>query len=360
MKTAADLGYLRGYNEALVVAIARREATFDRATVAAATGLTPQAVSKVLARLIDSGLVVAAGREIRGVGKPTTLYRIDATSRYAIGAHVGRRRVRLVLTDLAGVVRDSVIAPLPANFTPDRLLAELAAGVAALAGPPIADKLVGVGIGMVGPLDYQLGVVRDAHGLEHWHDVPLRDLAAQRLAVPVIVDKDTTAGVIAEAWRRGREFRDAALVMVETGVGAGLWLSGSAYRGAHTNAGEFGHTVIALDGPLCVCGRHGCVEVIHERAVADGDFARAARVLASGIVNLLQTVDVNHVVLAGSGISGHSEVYLSTVQDAVSGEVRRSDWLTVEVSTSALGADFAAAGAAMEVLNAFYGVPGPA
>jgi predicted NBD/HSP70 family sugar kinase len=360
MKTAADLGYLRGYNEALVVAIARRSPTFDRAMIATATGLTPQAVSKVLARLIESGLVVAAGRENRGVGKPTTLYRMDPTSRYAIGAHVGRRRVRLVLTDLVGVVRSSVVADLPANFTPDRLLDELGTGVAALSGPEIGSRLVGVGIGMVGPLDYQLGVVRDAHGLEHWHDVPLRDLAARRLAVPVIVDKDTTAGVIAEAWLRGREFRDAALVMVETGIGAGLWLGGSAFRGAHTNAGEFGHTVVQLDGPLCVCGRHGCLEIIHERAVAAGDFDRAARVLASGIVNLLQTVDVNHVVLAGSGITQHAAVYLAAVQDAVSGEVRRSDWLTVDVSTSALGDDFAAAGAAMEVLNAFYGVPVPA
>ena len=58
----------------------------------------------------------------------------------------------------------------------------------------MSERLVGVGIGMVGPLDYRLGVVRDAHGLRHWHDVPLRDLAAARLGVPVIVDKDTTAG----------------------------------------------------------------------------------------------------------------------------------------------------------------------
>ena len=80
--------------------------------------------------------------------------------------------------------------------------------------------------------------------------------------------------------------------MVETGVGAGLWLSGNAYRGAHTNAGEFGHSVVQFDGPACVCGRHGCLEVVHDRAVAAGDIALAARVLASGVVDLLQTIDV--------------------------------------------------------------------
>ena len=63
-----NLGYLRDYNEGLVVAVARAQPgfAFDRAAVAGATGLTPQAVSKVLARLIDHGLVEAAGHRRTG------------------------------------------------------------------------------------------------------------------------------------------------------------------------------------------------------------------------------------------------------------------------------------------------------
>jgi predicted NBD/HSP70 family sugar kinase len=358
-RSAADLDYLRDYNEALVVALARRADTFDRATVADATGLTPQAVSKVIARLIDAGLVAADGVRRQGVGKPTTVYRLLTGSRYAIGAHVSRRTLRLVLTDLAGEIHASEVRPLPRDFTPEVLLDTLAAAVPAM---PIstAGALVGVGIGMVGPMDYEHGVVRDAHGFRHWHDVPLRDLAAQRLGLPVLVDKDVTAGVTAEAWRRGSGFRDAVLIMVESGIGAGLWLDGGAYRGAHTNAGEFGHTVVQLDGPLCVCGRRGCVEIVHNQAAADGDIARAARVLGSGVVNLLQTLDVNHVVLAGADLLRHSDVYVGAVEHAVRTEIRRADWLTVDVTPSAMGADVIAAGAAMEMLNACYGLRTPA
>lgn len=361
MKTAADLGYLRGYNEALVVAIARREMTFDRALIAAATGLTPQAVSKVVARLADAGLVTEVGKRAGGVGKPTTIYRMVPDSKFALGAQVSRQTSRMVLTDLTGAVHDRVTRDLPTDFTPELLLDQLDSQARVLLGrrPEAAARLVGVGVGMVGPLDFEQGVVRDAHGLRHWHDVPLRDQAAARLGVPVLVDKDTTAGVIAEAWRRGPEFRNAALILVETGVGVGLWLDGAPYRGAHTNAGEFGHTVIALDGPLCLCGRHGCVEIVHDLAVASGDIDRAARVLGTSVVNLLQTIDARHVVLAGSGIARHQQTYLRAVEHAVRTEVLRSDWLQVEISTSTLGEDFAAAGAAMEVLNAYYGVPTP-
>jgi predicted NBD/HSP70 family sugar kinase len=355
----AGLGYLRGYNDALVVGLARSVPEFDRASIAAATGLTPQAVSKVLARLTGDGLIEPAGVRRQGVGKPATIYRIVASSRYAIGVHVARTRVRLVLTDLLGTVLAGSSAPLPADFTPGELLDAVDAARAELQRRRPVDpaRILGLGLGMVGPLDHANGIVRDAHRLQHWHDVPLRELAAARLDLAVHLDKDVTAGVTAEAWRRGPDFRDGVLIMVESGIGAGLWLSGAAYRGAHTNAGEFGHTVVQFDGPRCVCGRHGCLEVLHDATVAAGDVPRAARLLGVGVVNLLQTTDVGHVVLAGADLLRHREVYLAEVASAVRHQVPRADWLTVDVSVSALGGDVIAAGAAMQVLNAAHGRP---
>jgi predicted NBD/HSP70 family sugar kinase len=355
----ADLTFLRGYNEALVMAVARTLPSFERATIADATALTPQAVSKVLARLVEDGLIAPAGVRRAAIGKPASVYELVPQSRYAIGAHVTRRGLRLVLTDLAGTVRHSAMTPLPADFTPDTLLTELAAGIDRITGAhDVRGRLTGLGIGMVGPLDHAQGTVRDAHRLRHWHDVPLRALAERALGLPVHLDKDVTAGVTAEAWRHGPAFRDAALIMVESGVGAGLWLNGAAHRGAHTNAGEFGHTVVDLSGPSCVCGRRGCLEAVHDRAVESGNLPAAARVLAVGIVNLLQTLDVAHVVLAGADLLAHAEAYRAEAERAVRTEVPRADWQTVEISLSSLGADVIAAGAAMQVLDSRYGIPG--
>jgi predicted NBD/HSP70 family sugar kinase len=271
---------------------------------------------------------------------------------------VTRRGLRLVLTDLAGTVRHSAVTPLPADFTPGALLIELAAGIDRITGAhDVRGRLTGLGIGMVGPLDHAQGTVRDAHRLRHWHDVPLRALAEQALGLPVHLDKDVTAGVTAEAWRHGPAVRDAALIMVESGVGAGLWLNGAAHRGAHTNAGEFGHTVVDLSGPACVCGRRGCLEAVHDRAVESGDLRAAARVLAVGVVNLLQTLDVAHVVLAGADLLAHAEIYHAEVERAVRTEVPRADWQSAEVTLSSLGADVIAAGAAMQILDSRYGIP---
>ena len=357
-RSAADLGFLWGYNEALVMAVARSVPAFERATIAAATGLTPQAVSKVLARLVGDGLIAPAGVRRTAVGKPAGVYELVPASRYAVGAHVARRTLRLVLTDLAGTVQHSAVTALPADFTPATLLTELAAGVDRITGAhDVRGRLTGVGIGMIGPLDHAQGTVRDAHRLRHWHDVPLRELAEQALGLPVHLDKDVTAGITAEAWRHGPAFRNAALIMVESGVGAGLWLNGAAHRGAHTNAGEFGHTVVELTGPPCVCGRRGCLEAVHDRAAESGDLRTAARVLAVGVVNLVQTLDVAHVVLAGADLLAHAGTYRAEVEEALRTQVPRADWQTAAVTVSSLGADVIAAGAAMQILDSRYGIP---
>lgn len=345
------LGFLRDYHESLVIALARTVPSIERGPVAELTGLTPQAVSKVLARLVDEGVIAPSGVRRPALGKPASIYRLVPESHWAIGAHVTRRALRLALTDLAGTVHATSSTPLPPDFTPAQLLDRLASGVASLRGGRVLD---GVGIGMIGPLDHAAGIVRDAHRLRHWHDVPLKAQATQALGLPVLVDKDVTAGVTAEAWRRGAGFRDAALIMVESGVGAGLWLGGGAHRGAHTNAGEFGHTVVQLDGPPCVCGRRGCLEAVHDRASTP---ASAAAVLATGVVNLLQTLDLEHIVLAGADLLAHGEVYRRVISEAVRTEVPRADWLTAQVSLTSLGTDAIAAGAAMQVLDARFGLP---
>ncbi|SCF21044.1 ROK family transcriptional regulator [Micromonospora chokoriensis] len=357
-RITADVTFLRGYNQARVMALGRTGRTFERSTVVEATGLTPQAVSKVIARLTGDGLIRPAGVRRAGIGKPAVVYELVPDSRYAIGAHVARRTLRLVLVDLAGAVRHSAVSPLPGDFTPEQLLDALASGVGAMTtSGDVGGRLTGVGIGMIGPLDHANGLVRGAHGLRHWHDVPLRELAEKHLDLPVHLDKDVTAGITAEAWRHGATFGDAALIMIESGIGGGFWLGGTAHRGAHTNAGEFGHTVVDLDGPRCVCGRHGCLEIVHHHAADAGDIARAARVVAVGVVNLLQTLDLAHVVLAGADLLRHPQTYLTAVTEAVRADARRADWLTTTVTLSGLGADAIAAGAAMQVLDQHFGVP---
>ncbi|HEX4088182.1 MAG TPA: ROK family protein [Trebonia sp.] len=343
-------------SDALVLGMARQEQAVDRSALATRTGLTPQAVSNVLARLTSAGLLEPLGVRRSGVGKPPTMHQLRDTARQAVGAHVTRRGLRLTRVDLRGRVRSRLWYDLPRGFAPGAVLEKLRAGTRELRQAVHADggDLVGVGIGMVGPLDQRLGVVRDAYGLEGWHDVPLRQLAEDVLGLPVLVDKDVSAAAAGQAWAQPGHDADTAVILIEAGVGAGLWLSGAVHRGRHTNAGEFGHTVIDLHGPRCVCGRDGCLEVVHDTALERGDVAGAASAIAVGALNIVEALDVRGIVLAGSDFLRHEEIYLGAVTDAINRYRPASDWRRVDVSAAAHGQDCVAAGAGAQILQQLY------
>lgn len=124
-----------------------------------------------------------------------------------------------------------------------------------------------IGVGFGGPVDHARGVVLKSHHVEGWENVPLRDELERLFGVPVVIDNDANAGTLGE-WRfgAGRGFDDLLYINVGTGIGGGVVAGGRLIRGAGNLAGEIGHATIVRDGPLCTCGRRGCLE-----ACASGD-----------------------------------------------------------------------------------------
>jgi glucokinase len=111
-------------------------------------------------------------------------------------------------------------------------------------------------------------------------DMPVRDLMAERLGLPVVVDNDANAALVAE-WRFGaaRGARHALMLTIGTGVGGGLLVGGRIVRGASGAAGELGHVVIDEDGPPCpgTCPNHGCLESLCSGPALAREGTRAAR-----------------------------------------------------------------------------------
>ncbi len=254
----ANLTGLRDHKAALVLGLLRTAPEgSSRVELAARTGLTPQAISKIVTRLLDDGLAQEAGRATSTGGKPRTLLRLRPDAACAVGVALDRHRAVVVLADLTGAVRYRAAAGFGlASAPPEQVVDLLAAEVGrAIDAAPEGARVLGAGVGCRGPLDHSTGVLHRPGGLRSWDRFPLKDALTARLdGMPVQVDKDTNAAVLAVAGPGS-----AAYLHVADGVGAGLLLNGALYRGARTNAGEFGHQVLHLDGPPCTCGRRGCL-----------------------------------------------------------------------------------------------------
>jgi len=120
-----------------------------------------------------------------------------------------------------------------------------------------------IGIGLVGQTDPGTGTWLEAMNLPIKSPVPLGRQVSDRFGISVALDNDVHAATMAEMrWGMGKESTDFIYVNVGTGISAGLVFNGQLLRGTQNYAGELGHMVIQPDGPLCPCGRHGCVEPI--------------------------------------------------------------------------------------------------
>ncbi|MFD5745891.1 ROK family protein [Streptomyces sp. NPDC127033] len=384
--SGANLPVLRGYNSALVLDLLRAagEGGISRLELAERTGLTPQAVSKITARLRAEGLAAEAGRRASTGGKPRTVLRLVPSAAYAVGLHLDRDELTAVLVDLAGAPVAVRQVPFDLGAGAERVVETAAAQVEAVRGGPggcgggvgplevgslgvgpLGAGPLGVGVAMPGPLDHTTGVLRRVTGFPQWEGFPLREALATRLRLPVVLDKDTNAAALGLALRgragtggpavaggatgAGDSF---AYLHLGTGLGAGLVLGGALHRGARTGAGEFGHQVIQLDGPLCGCGNRGCVEVLCLAAVARGDLAEAARVLGAGAANLVALLDIERVLLGGRTIAAHEERFVRGVRAVIA---ERAGGAGIPVELAGGGAHAVAEGAAQLVLAPVFG-----
>jgi glucokinase len=184
-------------------------------------------------------------------------------------------------------------------------------------------RLAAVGVSFGGPVDFARGVVRLSHHVPGWDNWPLRDQLRAELGAPVAVDNDANAGALGE-WKfgAGREAVSLLYVTVSTGVGGGWVLGGRVYRGAEGMAGEIGHTVVDPSGPLCICGRRGCVEILacgpaiarraRERLEAEPAAGAPLRRLIQDDLDALTAEHVSRAAMEGDALAG--EVLLAAAR----------------------------------------------
>jgi predicted NBD/HSP70 family sugar kinase len=353
-ESGVNLRGLRQHNRALLLTEICRAGGLSRVELAERSGLTQQAVSKIVPELISAGLLDEQRLPAAGVGKPRTRLGIRPGARYALGVQLDRDEVQVVLTDLLCTVVAVTTAPLAPGFTPADAVSAIGLGVDRLCTGVDRAKVLGLGVGALGPLDHRTGVIHDATNLPGWHEVPLRDELAARTGLQVIVDKDTNTAAFAHHWQTDGPTPATAVVLVGTGIGVGLLIDGRLYRGPRTNAGEFGHTTLSFDGPRCPCGRCGCVEVLHNSANSP---EQAARLLGIGLADLVQVLDLERIVLAGRVVRATPEVYADAVANQLAEQLPLPHWQRIRLDVSDLGEDIVAIGAAAEVLSLFYAEP---
>jgi predicted NBD/HSP70 family sugar kinase len=261
--SGTNLLKVKDYNVAVVLNLIRKYEPISRREIADRTGLSFQTVTNITQSLLGSG-VIQEGLELRGNGiRQSRSVQINPDAAYAVGIHFDRAKLRLVLTNFKARVlwREEIL--LAADQSARSILSLIATVLARAIGETGISKeqLLGIGLAVPGPLDIEAGCLLNVPNLNDWPNHPIRSELEELLDLPVVLDEDVTAIVLGEQWCGwGTEHLNVLYLYVGIGIGLGIVSNGHALRGWKGNIGQIGHIQIDPDGPLCHCGKRGCLE----------------------------------------------------------------------------------------------------
>lgn len=419
-----NLPLISDYNRGVVLECIRTSDHISRVEIAELTGLSRASVTNIVRRLLDDGLVSDVGPAKSTGGKPRRQLTFNDNARYTVGVLLDADSIRYVITNLAGAAVPH--EPLPSHLvetvgdhnperpspqygvqqftaeddTPTTVLARIAETVRALvtaAGVQLEDVL-GVGVAAPGPLHYDRGVLVRPPNLGDWVNVAVRDELECLLELPVIVDNDATAAVLGELWQTDAgELKCFACLYMSNGIGAGLILNGTVYRGASSNAGEIGHLPIRPGGARCTCGRRGCLDAYSsprgianrireqlepaelrrlglprrsksatsefdqlKQAASLGDelaqrlLQDAALDLSSAALALVNLLDLELIVLTGEGFIGAEDVFVAAITEMLRDNAFPTEVHSCQVRMSPIAANAGAIGAASLIMHKVF------
>jgi glucokinase len=228
-----------------------------------------------------------------------------------VGVDIGGTKVAAGLVTADGEIVSHVRVPMVGNASAqDGLNAVLSAIAKAL--PTDSRTIGGIGICAPGPLDPRSGVILNPPNLPCWRNFPLADEVQKAYSVPVKVDNDANAAALAEAhWGAARGCNNVFYATLGTGIGTGIVFDGKIYHGRTGAAGEGGHVSIDYRGPICVCGKPGCIEVF---ASGTSIVKRVRARIAAG--SLTEMADGN-----AKSITGEMVAKALTAGDALANEI---------------------------------------
>ena len=358
----SDHASMKLKNQLAILRSIRDHGPITRVEIKSRTHLSWGTVTTTTKELLGRGIITEIGSVTTGVGRRPVELDLNRSANFVLGLQLGALVARAVLMDVKGTVVDEQEAPVDSRGSAREMLAVLhGTGRAILQRHSVSRTLLaGVGVAAPGAVDFSTGVCLYAPHHPHLKDVPLKRTFEQAFGVPCFVDHDYNCFVLAEqVFGYGKGLHSFICVPVGTGLSAGLFLNGEVYRGADSLAGEFGHTCVDPDGPLCACGNHGCLEALasgsaiaavarHEAAanpssaiisIARGDhgritaetvaqaarhgdrlasdiYARMGAVLGIGISNLINTFNPQSIILGGR-VSKAADLFLPSCMESV-------------------------------------------
>jgi len=381
--TTGKPALLKKINKNLITKLIVKHGTISRSELAKMTNLALVSVMRLVDELIAEGLVMEIGKGNSTGGRKPSLLTLNKDHRYIVGIEIAIKTY-IVITDLSGSIIDKWESKQMAYLSPYEMLETINEKMEAMiTGNKIdRDKIAGVGIGTPGSNFKHLGTVKHSI-LKGWEEIDVKEWFENKSDLLFIVDNVARTRTLSELWfGKGRELQNFIYIFVDQGVGCGIVNNQAIYEGTNSVAGEFGHTVISLDGRECYCGNKGCIEmyvsagaITSEAAelldIVDNDFKfkevienserdgiaeilkKSGRILGVGIANLINVYNPEAVILGGIVIS-ESKIFAESAIGSVSANIFSNNAVSTPIYLSEINDNRVCIGSVALVINTLF------
>lgn len=367
-----------------ILGIAVRGGPLSRAELARRADSSRSRLSPEIARMLADGVLVEHGHDPSSGGRPGALLKPGGQDVAVLaGADIDAQRTAVAVTTLDGSVIAHDELSLRADADPRRVL-ERTAAMLERCLPEKRGPLLAVGLSVPGDIDPAGAAIESAPTLPRWVGLPIADVFAARLGVRTFVDNDVNVLALAEAAHPDERERLGAsflVVKISSGVGCGIVVNGTVFRGSHGFAGDIGHIAVdPTDRTRCACGNRGCLEALAAapailRAAGASTLDEVAHAARSGdpeVAALLRAVGGHlGLVLAGlvsffnpeavvvrSGLAGGDELLLNAVRQRIFERALPPSTRALQILSSRFDDDAGAVGAATLAGHGFLGLAG--
>lgn len=260
---------IRDINSTLVLETIINQGPISRANISKILGLTKATISAIVADLIGRNLVEEIGCDNTDFGRKPILLSFQRKAGYIVSVDLGVDTMSVMLTDLQG--ENCRLKQMKTPKTRDTILESLIQVIDSI--KPENDTspygLVGISLGIHGVVHDNKVSFAPYYNLQ---DYDLADRLNEYFHTPIYLENEANLSVLGERTFM-HDYPNIANISVHSGIGLGLLIHNELYTGYNGRAGEFGHTIIEIDGKECPCGNHGCLEqYVSERALLN-DFA---------------------------------------------------------------------------------------
>jgi predicted NBD/HSP70 family sugar kinase len=231
---------MRGINRSAVLDVIRREGPIARTAIAESLQVSLMTVIRIVEELTAEDLIRQTGQKEWSGGRKRPLLEFNAEGHLVIGVDMNETRLYGVVADLAGnILNEASLLQDPPGYIRYEPLVEIIDQLLQ-AAQETGKHIRGIGIGAPGITYYEDGQVQWAPTLE-WRNFPVKEKLNERFHLPVILDNDVNLSALGEMWFGvGQNCTNLVLMIVGSGIGAGVIIDGTVYRGSHLTAGEIG------------------------------------------------------------------------------------------------------------------------